>query len=403
MTSKGNNRKACGFTLVELPVVSKCKRRAFTLVELLVVIAIIGVLVALLLPAVQAAREAARRTTCLNQVRQMGIALQNHVDALKVFPTGGSKNDPFIQNYTSGGTDSPGTPNGPNKQGLGAFYQMLPFLEQNAVRGLKKQTDLQATIIPLYNCPSRRAPLVSSETKAQLTDYATAQPATEYCGSAVYEPLDAWPFVGSSPGFAIRSYWCGDGSSSSWGTDPARSAHYGGVIVRTPYDVDCPAPTCALASAAAPARGRVMSGWSTAVKPGQITDGLSNTLVISEKVVRSDLYEGQAAPPPGGGGVSDNRGWADGWDPDSVRFTGVPPISDGDNDICHNPNSAIQRTCIGFEGQIPVLFFGSAHSGGVNAVYADASGHFIRFDVDHLVFNALGTRAGEETLDHSQL
>jgi prepilin-type processing-associated H-X9-DG protein len=120
-------------------------------------------------------------------------------------------------------------------------------------------------------------------------------------------------------------------------------------------------------------------------------------------VVRSDLYYGQEAPPPGGGGVSDDKGWADGWDPDSVRFTGVPPISDGDIEVCHNTNPAIQRTCIGFGGSIPVLFFGSAHSGGVNAVYADASGHFIRFDVDHRVFNALGTRAGEETLDQSQL
>ena len=134
------------------------QRSAFTLVELLVVIAIIGVLVALLLPAVQAAREAARRTTCLNQVRQMGIALQNHVDALKVFPTGGSRNDPDIQNYVSGPTNSPGTPNGPNKQGLGAFYQMLPFLEQNAVKGIKTQTQLQSTLVPLYNCPSRRPP-----------------------------------------------------------------------------------------------------------------------------------------------------------------------------------------------------------------------------------------------------
>src|SRR5688572_17401378 len=142
-----SQRSRCGFTLVELPVVSKCKRRAFTLVELLVVIAIIGVLVALLLPAVQAAREAARRTTCLNQVRQMGIALQNHVDALKVFPTGGNVPNPFIEDYTTGTRTSPGTPNGPNKQGLGAFYQILPFLEQNAVKGIRTQGQLQSTLI----------------------------------------------------------------------------------------------------------------------------------------------------------------------------------------------------------------------------------------------------------------
>jgi prepilin-type N-terminal cleavage/methylation domain-containing protein len=383
----------------------------FTLVELLVVIAIIGVLVALLLPAVQAAREAARRTTCLNQCRQMGIALQNHVDALKVFPTGGNAPNPKIEDYTTGTLKSPGTPNGPNKQGLGAFYQMLPFLEQNSVKGIKTQGQLQSTIIPLYNCPSRRSAQRSGDQQdgAQLTDYATAQPGTQYCGALPYDPLAAWPMSGPSPAFAIRSFWCGSTPSQAgtWGDEPEKHANYGGVIVRTPYRVDpdtCAVPAnCAFATETAPARGEIVPGFPTAVKPGQITDGLSNTLVISEKVVRSDLYDGGEAPPPGGGGVSDDKGWADGWDPDSVRYTGVPPISDGDTNICHNPNTAIQQTCIGFGGSIPVLFFGSAHSSGVNAVYADASGHFINFDIDHRVFNALGTRAGEETLDASKL
>jgi prepilin-type N-terminal cleavage/methylation domain-containing protein len=379
----------------------------FTLVELLVVIAIIGVLVALLLPAIQAAREAARRTTCLNQIRQMGVAMQNHVSALKVFPTGGSIPNPRIENYVTGGTNNPGKPNGPNKQGLGAFYQILPFLEQNAVKGIVTQTQLQSSLVPLYNCPSRRAPLKSgaSETGGQLTDYATAQPATDYCGSAAYDPLAAWPFssaggAGSgNPGFAIRSYWCGNGTSGSWGDDPERNANYGGVIVRTPYEVT------ADATATAPAKGIIHAGYPTAIKPGQISDGMSNTLVISEKVVRSDLYEGQEPPPPdnGSGQVSDDKGWADGWDPDCVRFTGVPPISDDDQGVCRHKDSPIRRTCIGFGGSIPVLFFGSAHSGGVNAGYADASGHFLNFEIDYKIFNALGTRAGEETIDLSNL
>ena len=81
------------FTLVELPsgrrrLVRKPKHSAFTLVELLVVIAIIGILVALLLPAIQAARESARRTQCINQIHQLTVALQNHHDTKEGFPPG---------------------------------------------------------------------------------------------------------------------------------------------------------------------------------------------------------------------------------------------------------------------------------------------------------------------------
>ena len=79
-------RNRCAFTLVELPVVSARKRTAFTLVELLVVIAIIGILVALLLPAIQAAREASRRTQCISQIRQLGVAVLNFESANKHFP-----------------------------------------------------------------------------------------------------------------------------------------------------------------------------------------------------------------------------------------------------------------------------------------------------------------------------
>src|SRR5438270_9244900 len=69
-------------------------RYAFTLAELLVVIAIIGVLVALLLPAVQSAREASRRSKCSNSQRQFGLAFQTHHDALGIFPDGGENWDP---------------------------------------------------------------------------------------------------------------------------------------------------------------------------------------------------------------------------------------------------------------------------------------------------------------------
>jgi hypothetical protein len=144
-----------------------------------------------------------------------------------------------------------------------------------------------------------------------------------------------------------------------------------------------------------------MPGYDRAIKPGQVSDGMSNTFIISEKLVRHDLYEG--LHPDGGGLVSDNRGWADGYDPDTVRFAGLPPISDNDTSMCNSPIAAIRDTCIGNGNPSPVIWFGSAHSGGVSTVYADASAHFIAFDVDPLIFNALATRDNGDMVDMSQL
>src|SRR5471030_2714113 len=95
------------------------KSRAFTLVELLVVIAIIGVLVALLLPAIQAAREAARRSSCTNNLKQFGIALHNYHDSLKTFPPGGIVNPANIGTIFAS-----------------AHAMLLPYFEETGLKGL---------------------------------------------------------------------------------------------------------------------------------------------------------------------------------------------------------------------------------------------------------------------------
>src|SRR5688572_26703413 len=100
------------------PSVRRRQSAGFTLVELLVVIAIIGVLVALLLPAVQAAREAARRSQCSNALKQLGLALHNYADVFKVFPP------------RRGGTGSSTPPDNANQNRLSAFIPLLPFIEQ---------------------------------------------------------------------------------------------------------------------------------------------------------------------------------------------------------------------------------------------------------------------------------
>ena len=135
-----------------LPTGIQCWRRlnGFTLVELLVVIAIIAILVALLLPAVQAAREAARRTQCTNNLKQIGLAMANHENALNLFPSGAS-------GWNKAGNDW---------LGFTAFAQVLPYLEQHEIEELIEPTARwirSPTIhvgkhqIKTYLCPSDTA------------------------------------------------------------------------------------------------------------------------------------------------------------------------------------------------------------------------------------------------------
>ena len=127
------------------------KRRGFTLIELLVVIAIIAVLIALLLPAVQAAREAARRAHCINNLKQMGLALQNYHDAIGTFPMSYAARGKFVD----GATDT--------APGWGWGTMILPQLEQgplfNAVNfSLSVEAPQNSTVIgstlSAYLCPS---------------------------------------------------------------------------------------------------------------------------------------------------------------------------------------------------------------------------------------------------------
>src|SRR5438067_8633593 len=116
--------------------VSPSKRLAFTLIELLVVIAIIAVLIGLLLPAIQKVREAANRTTCSNNLKQMGLGVMTFHDAQGRLPTGGGDWKQGISYSTKDGS----SPLGPNLQTAGWLYQILPYIEQNNVYILNDMT-----------------------------------------------------------------------------------------------------------------------------------------------------------------------------------------------------------------------------------------------------------------------
>ena len=156
--SRTGRRRYSAFVLVELPAVSRPDARlrsGFTLVELLVVIAIIGILIALLLPAVQAARESARRTECHNKMRQLGIALHNIHDTNSILPPLSAPGS--THRYATITT-------GPYSDAIGYtfFNWMLPFLEEgivfeNAERNVQTYVGdlrIKAHVINAYLCPS---------------------------------------------------------------------------------------------------------------------------------------------------------------------------------------------------------------------------------------------------------
>ena len=382
----------------------------FTLVELLVVIAIIGILVALLLPAIQAAREAARRTECRNHLKNIGLAAHNLHDSKKMFPTGGTSPGAVIDEYLRDtATVSPasarkGPANGPLKQGVGWLFQILPYLEENAVGNLVHQADLAKNPIPLYNCPSRRGVTISDNSnfdppiEVSLVDYAaaTAGPSRSEIGNAIDDYFDDFARPFSDPDASVSDqlvsevFWgCRDCDSTLPAATLVRSmqnagtpVQFRGIIQRTDW---APVPVTPFN----PSGGRV-AGFGTKMTMAKIIDGTSKTLLAAEKRLRPSEYSGNStrpnAPGPRPAPKFDDRGWADGWDYDHLRSCMFPLAQDGelpdaDDDFAYS--------------------FGSAHAGGMNSLFADGSVTSISYDVDRETFNRLGHRSDAETITQS--
>ena len=240
-------------------------RGAFTLVELLVVIAIIGVLVALLLPAVQAAREAARRTQCANHLKQLGLGAHLHVDQVGAFPHGG-------WGYQNIGVPSKGL--GPGQPG-GWMYSLLPFIEQKNLFENQDPLFVVQQTFTVMNCPSRR-------------------PARAY----VAGPSMWMPFLATTAPKVAR-------------TDYAMNA--GTVIMDTNGSADPNTPP-------GKAESDGVAGRAVWYAMREVTDGLTNTYLFGEKYMNPDNYTNAQD-------LGDNENAYIGSDRDTLR-TNLPPTRD---------------------------------------------------------------------------
>ena len=348
----------------------------FTLVELLVVIAIIGILVALLLPAVQAAREAARRTQCVNQMKQIVLAMHNFESSKQVFPSGGFSVRPHLKDYMSGNA-----PYGPKRQGLGWAFQILPYLEAGNVQSAASQSNLSTeeitdfltqTLVTGYNCPSRRGPTQNSHPARPedhghwLIDYAIAHAdvARGDYPDATFDNL-----LTNQKGCKLREVWAGKPNTDnpvSIASPPSNPVTdflgYNGVVVRS--------------------NGNSPAGIYVKIGFNQITDGSSNTIVLGEKRLRLSQYDT-------GNFEDDDFGWADGWDWDTIRYSLCSPGQDDEND------PALDRVRAGS--------FGGSHSGIFNAAAADGSVRSLNFEVDLELFNNMCHRSDGQVTDFSEL
>jgi prepilin-type N-terminal cleavage/methylation domain-containing protein len=310
-------------------------RKGFTLVELLVVITIIGILIALLLPAVQSARESARQTQCCNNLKQLGLACLNHQSVHGHFPTGGW------------GWRWAGDPDrGFGKQQPGGWhYNILPFIEQENLyqmgRGGNRAAGAQraATPVALFHCPSRR--------RAIQYPYVHGSP---------WFNIDRPPAVGRS------DYACNGGDGNTAVNPQPSSLSEGDSLTDEQWAATYPG------TAPDPNVTGVIYRRSE-ITPAHIRDGTSNTYLLGERYLDPDRYLD-------GIGCDNDQGWDIGHDYDVTRWT--------------TPGSAPMRDQPGFGGC--QTRFGSAHPAGFHMVFCDGSVHRINYAIDPEIHRRLGNR-----------
>ncbi len=308
-------------------------RQGMTLVELLVVITIIGLLLALLIPAVQAAREAARRTECANQLHQLILAIQNHEDIEGHIPTNG---------WGFQWIGDPDRGSGPRQPG-GWAYCLLPYIEHTNLRNLgaregplQKPASLAVllqTPVSLFKCPTRgpvtlfQNDINTSPINAEWVEFVAR---TDYAINEgdLHIRTDAGP----------QSLAEGDSPSYMW-------------------------PDTSLATGVSYVRSQVSFG--------EVLDGLSNTYFIGEKYVF--VHDYLTIDDPGY-----DQSLYTGADLDTNRAAESQPAWDG-ADMSHMPNNGAR-------------LFGSAHPQSMNMAFGDGHVSRISYAIDLQTHRNLGNR-----------
>ena len=350
-------------------------RSAFTLVELLVVIAIIGILVALLLPAVQAAREASRRASCVNNLRQQGISIHNFLSAYQIFPIG-SVVQPDQQTSLLFGTDG--------VFGNG-FTQLLPYLEETSIAArydpdkpwYMQDSSIARAVIPVLICPSNGGRLNPSEERF-----------FEFAAGGIKSPIGSL--------VALTDYVFSKGASDAFCDTPRRI----------------------------PDSERGLFDYNLRVKHAHVTDGLSKTFALGEGASGSNwiLCRNPGCTTPDmpqwipdlnstGEPYSARQFWIGSGNVASVlksfRWAAAGHFACTVDPLNKQPvtqflfdDSDNVRNCLGTLSNPAnthrVPNFRSEHPGGGNFLIADGSVNFVSEDIDMASYRARSTTAGAD-------